>query len=248
MFFFAVVVWFLMKLACMAEVVLYPFYVLLITIRDGKGINVGNGVVIRGGVVLVDEVNQCVYLVVGGRQLESVSACLGRHSSELQVGPLEVALVLVGSSNEPLIEKFLHEPRSMLVIVHGQVGKHNATLTGFEAACLQVLVLGVVVGLVGGSVLVPGAREDVLWLVLIGRLSSRKVTALMVIVLISQGECSHSVGVPIAEVILVERIGMMDVLQISSLRCAWNGCQLDGLLDEGLVIELFVDISKELLV
>ena len=165
-----------------------------------KDDGVWNWIVVGGWVVVVDVVNKSSDLAVGGDQLELVTSFFGGHSTELEVGSLEVALILIGLCNKSLVEKSFYESGSVLIVVNGQVNQSDSRVTGVWSACWLVVTLVEVLWNVGWSILLPRAWKSVLWLVLDFTGTTTVVSSLVVVVLVILIPTTHSVSVSSSEV------------------------------------------------
>lgn len=167
-----------------AHLLLSPGKEFGVTSLDWKYHSVWHWVVIRGGVVLVNVVNESSHFVVGGDQLQLITALLGGHSTQLEVGSLEVTLVLVGLSDKTLIEQCFDETGGVLVIVDGQVNKSDGGASALWAVGWLPVFTSHMFWNVGWTHLVPRVREDVLWLVLDFTGTSGVVSTGMIVILV----------------------------------------------------------------
>ena len=103
------------------DILPYPFKVFSVASGNWNGDSVGNWVVVDRGIVLVNVVNKGGDLVVSGGQLELIATSLGGHSTQLEISPLEIAIVLVGGGNQVSVEQGLDESSRVLVVVDRQV-------------------------------------------------------------------------------------------------------------------------------
>lgn len=200
---------------------------------------------------MVDIVNESGNLISSGRELELITSSLGGHAAQLEISSLEVSFVLVGSRDETFVEKSLHESSGMLVVVNGEVHQDDGGMAGgVWGGSRLIIALSHVLRHVRGSVLVPGAVDGVLGLILNFTCATTVVTSLVPVVFVIFIPNTHWVSGTSTEITFgqIARLGVHRLI-IGGVRdsISLHGT-LDGRLDEGLVLQFFVNVCKQLLI